>query len=93
MQKIKKYLSNGGKRELLRIIPQFILYVIIGIFILGKYVKGSVDDRSSIKARISIIEQRQDKTEDCLTKVLANQEGLKATQARILEILQGKYGK
>ena len=93
MDKIKRYFNNGGKKELMRIIPQFILYVIVGIFILGKFVKGASDERAYLKSRVSKIEIKQSKTDDCLVNILSRLTGIEKNQETIKEILQGKYQK
>ena len=86
-EKFLRYIQNGGKKEIayLSIILYLLIYVVKLSFGSGIYVsqiKTNLQDIQELKEKISVVEEIQ--------RDIAQ---LKTNQERILEILQGKYGR
>ncbi len=83
MGKIKKYLTNGGKRSIIEIVIQILIYIIILSFFAGRV----YSEKKEMYERINRLEQKQ----ECLEEIKIRLKALEENQQRILEILQGKY--
>lgn len=90
-KKITEYWQNGGKKEILKHLIQIIVYVGVGIFILGKFVGSEKVEKQSQNRRITQLEIRQQKSEENINELLQRMARVETNTNRILEILQGKY--
>lgn len=81
--RLKEYFSNGGIKDVIYVLVQFVVYLIVIGFFAGKF----TSENYQLQARVCEIEKKQEYLEEIKIRLTA----LEQNQERILEILQGKY--